>query len=152
MNTKQKLVSPVLMWLIVIAGIYAAFQTVPSGFIYPRNMFTSFFIIPAVAYWSYFFAGAVLVHRKAPLSADKIDRLVTEGVYGKVRHPIYSADILLSWSVSLFYPDARFFLSALWLTCVLLFWMDREERALSEKFGQEYLDYMSRVPKMFPKF
>lgn len=152
MNIKQKLVSPVLMWLIVIAGIFAAFRTVPPGFVYPRNMFTSSFIVPAIAYWLYFFIGAVRVHRKAPLSADRIDHLVTEGVYGKVRHPIYSADIVLAWSVPLSYPDARFFLSALWLTLVLLFWMGREERALSGKFGREYQDYVARVPKMFPKF
>jgi protein-S-isoprenylcysteine O-methyltransferase Ste14 len=151
MNIKQKSVSPALMWLVVAVGIFAVFQLVPARFIFPRNMFTSFLMFPATIYWLYFFIGAVRVHRQAPLSADKIDKLVTEGVYAKVRHPIYSADIILGWSIFFFYPDVRFLVSAHWLMFVLLFWMQREEKALIEKFGSEYLEYMKRVPKMFPK-
>ncbi len=89
MNIKQKLVSPVLMWLIVIVGIFIVFQLVSAHFVFPRNMFTSIIIFPAIVYWLYFFIGAAKVHRKAPLSVDKIDKLVKEGVYAKVRHPIY---------------------------------------------------------------
>lgn len=152
MNIKQKLVSPVLMWAIIAAGIFLAFQFAPARFVFPKNIFTSFLIIPAVAYWLYFFVGAVRVHRKAPLSVDGINRLITQGVYGKVRHPIYSADIVLMWSLFFFYPDVRLLLGAHWLMFVMLFWMWREERSLTEKFGEEYVSYMARVPKMFPKF
>lgn len=148
---KQKLVSPVLMWLIVIVGILIVFWLVPARFVFPRNMFTSFLIFPAIIYWLYFFIGAVKVHRQAPLSVDKIDKLVTEGVYAKVRHPIYSADIILGWAIFFFYPDVRLLIGAHWLMFVLLFWMRREEKALIEKFGNEYLEYMRRVPKIFPK-
>lgn len=148
---KQKLVSPVLMWLIVIVGILIVFWLVPARFVFPRNMLASFLIFPAMIYWLYFFIGAVKVHRRAPLSADKIDKLVTEGVYAKVRHPIYSADIILGWAIFFFYPDVRLLIGAHWLMFVLLFWMRREEKALIEKFGNEYLQYMRRVPKIFPK-
>lgn len=140
------------MWLIVMAGFLLVFKLVPARFVFPRNMFTSFLILPAMAYWLYFLIGALRVHRKAPLSADKIDKLVTEGVYAKVRHPIYSADIILGWSFFFLYPDVRFLLGAHWLMFVFLFWMKREEKALIEKFGAEYLEYMKRVPKMFPKW
>ncbi|EKE11272.1 MAG: hypothetical protein ACD_15C00111G0001 [uncultured bacterium] len=151
MGIKQKLVSPVLMWAIIILGIFAAFQIVPPRFVFPRNMLTPFLAIPAIGYWIYFFVGAIKVHRKAPLSADAIDRLVVEGVYGKVRHPIYSADIVLAWSAFFFYPDTKIFVSVLWLTLVMLIWMKIEEKALIEKFGREYEGYRLRVPKIFPK-
>ena len=152
MNIKRKLVSPVLMWLIVAVGILLAFRFVPARYVFPRNMLTSFLLLPAIFYWLYFFLGAIKVHRKAPFSVDVINKLVTDGVYGKVRHPIYAADIILACSIFFFYPDVRFLLSALGLTLVLQFWMNREELALLEKFGQEYSDYMTRVPKMFPRF
>lgn len=139
------------MWLIVIIGIFFAFKLVPARFVFPRNMFTSFLIFPAATYWLYFFIGAVKVHRQAPLSADKIEKLVTNGVYAKVRHPIYSADIVLGWAIFFFYPDVRFLISAHWLMFVLLFWMHLEETALVQKFGDEYLEYMKRVPKIFPR-
>ncbi|MFA5994532.1 MAG: isoprenylcysteine carboxylmethyltransferase family protein [Parcubacteria group bacterium] len=152
MNIQRKLVSPVLMWVIVVMGFWLIFWWVAPRWVFPRNMFTFFLIIPALAYWLYFFLGAILVHRKAPLSADAIDRLITRGVYGQVRHPIYAADIVLGWAIFLGYPDVRFLLGAHWLMFVLLFWMRREEKALSEKFGAEYAEYMARVPKIFPKF
>lgn len=152
MNFKKKLVSPVLMWTIVISGLLIIFWLVPARFVFARNIFTSFLILPAIAYWLYFFIGAILVHRQAPLSADKIDKLIVNGVYKKVRHPIYSADIILGWSIFFFYPDVRFLLGAHLLMFVLLFWMRLEERALIEKFGNQYLEYMKQVPKIFPKF
>jgi len=151
MNIKQKSVSPALMWLIVIIGVVVVFQLVPARFVFRRNMFTSFLIFPAIAHWLYFLIGALRVHRQAPMAADKIEKLVTEGVYARVRHPIYSADIILGWAIFFFYPDVRFLIGAHWLMFVLLFWMHLEERALIDKFGNTYLDYMRRVPKMFPK-
>jgi protein-S-isoprenylcysteine O-methyltransferase Ste14 len=139
------------MWLAVVAGIFLIFWLLPAGHVFSRSIFTSFLIFPAIAYWLYFFIGAVRVHRKAPQSADKIDRIVREGVYAKVRHPIYAADIILGWSIFFFYPDFRFMISAYWLTCVLLYWMNLEERVLIDKFGDQYLEYIRRVPKFFPK-
>lgn len=151
MSLKQKLVSPVLMWVIVIIGIFIVFQFISPRFVFPRNMFTSALILPAFLYWLYFLGGAILVHRKAPLSADKIDKLVTEGVYNKVRHPIYSADIILGWAIFFLYPDVRFLISAHFLMFVLLFWIRLEEKALIKKFGNQYLEYMKKVPKIFPR-
>lgn len=151
MNINKKLVSPVLMWLIVLTGVFIIFQFVPARFVWPKNVFTSFLIIPAVGYWLYFFIGAIMVHHKAPLSADKIDRLVVGGVYGKVRHPIYSADIVLGWSLFFFYPDVRFLIGAHLLMFVLLFWVRLEEKALIEKFGNQYFEYSKNVPKLFPR-
>jgi protein-S-isoprenylcysteine O-methyltransferase Ste14 len=149
MNLKQKLVSPILMWVIIFAGAYILFQILPARFVYPRNMFTSFLIFPAAAYWLYFFTGAARVHRQAALSADRIDRIVRTGVYGRVRHPIYSADIVMSSSIFLFYPDLRVLLSVIWLTLVMLYWMYLEEKALTLKYP-EYAEYRKTVPKIFP--
>ncbi|EKE19653.1 MAG: hypothetical protein ACD_8C00124G0002 [uncultured bacterium] len=151
MKINKKLVSPVLMWAIILAGLFVVFQLVPARLVWPRNVLTSFLIVPALGWWLYFFLGAISVHRKAPLSADKIDRLVVEGVYGKVRHPIYSADIVLGWSLFFFYPDVRFLIGAHLAMFVFLFWIRLEEKALIEKFGDEYSEYKRKVPKLFPK-
>jgi protein-S-isoprenylcysteine O-methyltransferase Ste14 len=151
MNIKHKIVSPVLMWLIVLIGFFGIEYFVPARFVFSRSIFLKAWIVPAFLYWLYFFFGAISVHYKAPLSADKIDKLITWGVYAKMRHPIYSADIILGWSIFFFYPDVRFLIGAHWMMFVLLFWMRREEQVLIEKFGDEYRAYISRVPKIFPK-
>lgn len=139
------------MWMIIIVGFIIIYRLVPAGFVYQRNMFSSFLFFPGLVYWTYFFIGAIMVHRKAGLSVDKIDRLVVEGVYAKVRHPIYSADIILIWAIFFFYPSIHLFLASIWLTIVQLLWSRREEKSLIEKFGNEYIEYMKRVPGIFPK-
>ena len=148
---KRKLVSPVLMWLIVILGIFIVFSFFPKAEIFPRNAITSFLIIPAGIYWLYFFIGALRVHKKAAVSADKIDRIVKEGVYSIVRHPIYSADIVLVWGIFFHWPHLKILLSAFWLTLILFFWMRLEEKALAEKFGEEYEKYKKAVPMIIPR-
>ena len=148
----KKLVSPVLMWLIVIIGIYISFQFLSEAEIFPRNALTSSLMIPAGIYWLYFFVGALRVHRKAAFSAEKIDKIVTEGVYKIVRHPIYSGDIVLAWGIFFYWPYLKVLLSAIWLTLVLFFWMKLEEKALEEKLGSEYRIYKNKVPMVIPKF
>ena len=147
----KKFVSPILMWLIVISGVSVLFRFFPKIEIFPKNPITSFFIIPAGIYWLYFFVGALLVHKKAALSAAKIDRIVKVGVYSIVRHPIYSADIVLAWGIFFFWPHLKVSAAVLWLTIILFFWMKLEERVLEEKFGPEYRNYKNKVPMVMPR-
>lgn len=139
------------MWAIVLSGFFLIAEFVPARFVWGKSPLSWIFVAIAFAYWAYFFFGAIWVNRSAALSADKTKRIIKEGVYAKVRHPIYSADIVLGWGVFFFFPDVRFLVAAHWMMFVMLFWMRREEKALSEKFGSEYLEYMKNVPKLFPK-
>ncbi|MBI5180408.1 MAG: isoprenylcysteine carboxylmethyltransferase family protein [Nitrospirae bacterium] len=148
---KHRLVSPILMWAIVATGIIFFFQTFPSNELFMPNKFTFYLIIPAFLYWLYFFIGAMLVHRKAPRSVHSIDKIVKEGVYQRVRHPIYSADIVLVWGIFSHWPSHRALASIIWLTIVLFFWMRLEEKGLAEKFGSDYLEYKKQAPMVVPR-
>ncbi|MCE5199033.1 MAG: isoprenylcysteine carboxylmethyltransferase family protein [Armatimonadota bacterium] len=149
---KQKLISPVLMWSIIITGIFLFMWLLPHVWLFRRNIFTSLLLIPAALNWLYFFFGAVRVHRRAPQSAAAINHVVTTGVYAMVRHPIYSADILLAWGVFFFLPTLSILCSAAWLTVVMVAWMNLEEHALEEKFGDEYTCYKNRTPMFIPNY
>ena len=105
--------------------------------------------------------GGVLVYNAlrvnpSPVSAGlatypaEIDRLIKEGIYARVRHPIYSADITLALGIFIMMGELRFLLAAAWLTLVMFYWMRLEERGLTEKFGKEYSDYMNEVPMFCP--
>lgn len=139
------------MWAIVAAGILLSFQIFSSEDLFKPNKVTYYLIVPAFLYWLYFFIGAILVHRKAPRSVHSIDKIVKEGVYQRVRHPIYSGDIVLVWGIFLHWPSYRALSSVILLTIVLFFWMRLEEKALAEKFGREYLDYQKQVPMVVPR-
>ena len=148
----QRLVSPVLMWLIVIAGAALAFHFVPGRALFHRTVLSVAVFALTVVNWLYFFIGAALVHREVTRSAVGITHLVTTGVYSKVRHPIYSADILLAWGIFLIFPALKFLVSAIWLTMVVAIWMKLEESALIAKFGVEYAHYKSTVPGFIPRY
>jgi len=141
------------MWAIIFSGIFIFSIFLSEYQIFHKNAFTFLLAILALFYWIYFFFGAIFIHRKAPLGVEEIERLVKRGVYAKVRHPIYSADVILSWGIFMLFPYSKILISVLWLTAVQLYWMKLEEKALTEKFGEEeeYEKYKKQVPMMIPR-
>jgi len=78
-------------------------------------------------------------------------RLVTEGVYGFVRHPIYGglAVGLLGWTL-MGGGVYAVLLSPLLFLLLRLEAVLEEKRVLEKKFGSAYLAYRARVPAFFP--
>jgi protein-S-isoprenylcysteine O-methyltransferase Ste14 len=81
------------------------------------------------------------------LGIDRINpgRLVTDGVYGWTRHPIYVALDLLFVGTFLVLGRLIFLVFALVWLPLLHAYMRREERFLSELYGDSYRDYCGRV-------
>ena len=83
--------------------------------------------------------------------AFKRGELVTSGVYGLVRHPIYSAWIVFIFpGIALLCRSWPMLLASLVAYIVFKLLIKREERYLEEKFGQAYLDYRERVKEIIP--
>jgi hypothetical protein len=79
------------------------------------------------------------------------NQLITGGIYAWVRHPIYAAFLFLNAGILLL--QANYVLLILpavyWLALTVL--MKRtEERWLRRQFGQQYVDYESRVNRIMP--
>ena len=76
--------------------------------------------------------------------------LVTSGVYGIVRHPLYVAGIII------FTFSPHFTVNGLTITVLadlyFLFGMFIEERRFVRIFGEQYREYMKKVPRMVPRF
>jgi len=75
-------------------------------------------------------------------------RLVTEGLYGYVRHPIYTITIAAYVIAPSLTVDRVIFTLANLL--YLWFAIPLEERKLIETFGKQYEDYREKVPALFP--
>jgi protein-S-isoprenylcysteine O-methyltransferase Ste14 len=78
-------------------------------------------------------------------------RLVTEGIYAHVRHPMYSAFFL--WAL------AQACLLANWIAgpaglvgfgILFAFRVGREERMMAETFGEAYREYAARTKRLVP--
>ena len=139
------------MWLIVAIGVVILFNLVTAQKIFSENNLGFILFISAIFYWLYFVLKAAFINPQITASVDKTIKVIKDGVYGLVRHPIYAADIVLAWGVFFFWPTRRVLVSVIWLTLVLLFWMKLEEWALTKRFGQGYKEYQKRVPMIFPK-
>ena len=77
-------------------------------------------------------------------------QLVTEGPYRFSRNPLYVARVLALFGVALALGSLGvLFISFFLALGVQLVLLPREERRLSERFGQTYEAYRRRVPKWF---
>jgi protein-S-isoprenylcysteine O-methyltransferase Ste14 len=77
-------------------------------------------------------------------------KLLSEGIYGRVRHPRYIEVFLFSLAYALFanylgpYVMVVILLPAIYLLVVI------EERELHDRFGEAYEEYCRRVPRFIP--
>jgi protein-S-isoprenylcysteine O-methyltransferase Ste14 len=106
-------------------------------------------------------AGLLLFHRShadlgtnwsITLQVRENHRLVTSGIYARIRHPMYSALFLLAIAQALALPNwiaGPAYLFGFGLLYVLR--VNAEERMMLDRFGAEYEDYRRRSGRLFPK-
>ncbi len=77
--------------------------------------------------------------------------LITDGLYGYVRHPMYSSFLPLAIAQALLLPNWVAGLSGIVGIAVLFFYrIDKEEALMTESFGDEYRAYMRRTARIVP--
>jgi protein-S-isoprenylcysteine O-methyltransferase Ste14 len=77
--------------------------------------------------------------------------LLTEGVYGLIRHPRYIEAYLWATGYALFADYLGSYL-VLILCLPIMYWVVvLEERELRGRFGEEYAEYCRRVPRFIPR-
>ena len=78
-------------------------------------------------------------------------RLVTSGIYGFVRHPVYGGCVLgyLGWYLLRDSVYGVAWVPVLVLQLRLEAWLE-ERLLLAPKFGEEFRDYRHKVPTLFP--
>jgi len=84
-------------------------------------------------------------HREAHKSTGNIQKLVTYGIYSKMRHPIYLSIIVIYVGFSLFFNSWLSLIIAILFSATWFFSAIQEEKGLIEIFGQEYIDYKSKT-------
>lgn len=79
------------------------------------------------------------------------DELITDGILGHVRHPMYFG-VLLIYLACIFLSISLISI-AIWIVIIVIY--DKlatfEEKQLEELFGQKYLEYKEKVPKWIPR-
>ncbi|MHA1884943.1 MAG: methyltransferase family protein [Promethearchaeota archaeon] len=80
------------------------------------------------------------------------DELITEGIFGHVRHPLYLGVLLIY--LSFIFLSISLISLVVWVIILLIY--DRlatfEEKELEKIYKQEYLEYKDKIPKWIPRF
>lgn len=78
-------------------------------------------------------------------------KLVTNGVYSRVRHPIYTGVLCAFWGLALYTMSLFYFGVAVVGYVLIRAQARREERFLTGLFGPEYGAYLSRTGRFIPR-
>ena len=106
----------------------------------------------AIGLWLFYRSHADLGKNwSITLEVREQHRLITQGVYRRVRHPMYSALVLYAVAHALVIPNWVAGPSNLVAFAVLFaFRVRAEERMMLEQFGDEYTAYMARTKRLVP--
>ena len=98
-------------------------------------------------------ASAVIsVSTVADMRTDRKAELVTDGIYARVRHPLYLATVLVFAAMALIYPFPVVIVFALSMIAYTMIGAFFEERKLIIHYGDEYLAYKKQAGFIFPRF
>lgn len=79
-------------------------------------------------------------------------RLLTDGPFARVRHPLYSGFLALVYGVLLLVPLVDTIMLAGISSSVVFVYVRKEEEFLVKEYGKAYREYMERVPwKLIPR-
>ncbi len=78
-------------------------------------------------------------------------KLLTDGIYGRVRHPRYVSSVIGTFGTALLANYLATYVIAVLLVPVLYVVVVLEERELRARFGDAYVRYAERVPRFVPK-
>ncbi|MCV6628158.1 MAG: isoprenylcysteine carboxylmethyltransferase family protein [Cellvibrionaceae bacterium] len=146
-------IPPPLVMLISGAIMYGLAQWWPDWqFELPYRLWL---IVPCLAVGLYLGVDALRAFRRAhttfdPLHPERSKHLVVVGSYRFTRNPMYLSLLLALVAWGLYLGNG----AALMGWPLFIIYMERfqirpEERALAQKFGQPYLDYLTQVRRWF---
>ncbi len=78
-------------------------------------------------------------------------RLVTGGLYARIRHPIYAFNALLFFCVAVIVPTLPMITVAVLHVALIILKARNEERYLLDSHGEEYAEYCRRTGCFFPR-
>jgi protein-S-isoprenylcysteine O-methyltransferase Ste14 len=102
-----------------------------------------------IVFWGYRVLGKNWAPSVSGVRKDTV--LVTTGLYGFVRHPIYLGIFIFLWTLAIMTANLLVLLATLALLAVLYASIDEEEVILIDRFGDEYREYKKRTPRFIPK-
>jgi len=141
----------ITMMILPILAIFTPIFSFADYQLYPIPFSIGLFCLIA-GLW-FFYRSHADLGQNWSLSLEILEghKLVTHGVYERIRHPMYTANFLQAIAQALLLSN--------WIagpSCFVAFFLlftlrvGGEERMMSEKFGEDYAHYKSRTKRLIP--
>jgi len=91
----------------------------------------------------------VIRHKKGEPESDD-ETLIRDGIYGRVRHPLYLGSILVLWGEPYLVSARNGLIIVILSTLYFYLGSMLEERRMVRQLGDEYRRYQREVPRLFP--
>jgi protein-S-isoprenylcysteine O-methyltransferase Ste14 len=147
------------MWIVWLGGIVLLFLgeyfEIFGKFIFSSETFIqviglAVFYIGSIIYnWTILIAGKYL--RPAPSNILKNQKLVKNGPFSIIRHPLYTSYFLILVGFSFIFLNLWILIPALFVIIGIYPTSKSEEKNLIETFGDDYKKYQKKVGMFFPK-
>ena len=100
-----------------------------------------------------FFKTLIVTHRYEEIVSkpEEVNKLITSGIYSRVRHPFYLGAILMNLAFFFFFRNLWIIAPIAFFTLWWYWEAKQEERILLGKFGSEYEEYKKRAGMFWPK-
>jgi len=93
----------------------------------------------------------ISVSTVADMRTDRKAELITDGIYSRIRHPLYLATVLVFLALALIYPFPVVIVFSLSMIGYTMIGAYIEERKLMKHYGDEYLEYKKTAGFILPK-
>lgn len=94
----------------------------------------------------------IIIGRGTLAPWDPTSKLVTDGIYGRMRNPMISGVLAALLGESIVFGSLGVLLwAAVFFITNTLYFHFSEEKGLEERFGEEYLEYKRHVPMWLPR-
>lgn len=84
------------------------------------------------------------------IKKEEESKLITKGIYARMRHPLYTALILGLVGFVIFNPTFTHLVHAISILIYLFIGIHYEEKRLIARFGEKYKKYKDQTPMLFP--
>jgi protein-S-isoprenylcysteine O-methyltransferase Ste14 len=134
----------------IISYISSYYNLIPAFKIKELNMVFLILGIILIILGIVFWISAVLIAKV--LKEVENNRLVTTGIYAHVRHPIYAAFLYIATGVILISQNIILFvLPVIFWAFLTVAMINTEEKWLTDRYGDDYMNYSKRVNRFIPK-
>ena len=84
------------------------------------------------------------------MTANKPQLLITDGIHGRVRHPIYLAHVSCLLGLAISSGLIAVYALVAFALATGIFLIRSEDKELEQRFGEEFREYRARTPALMP--